>query len=397
MSYGVSIASGAANLSGVIVLNSGQTITQASGSWLASGIVPNISGQSALISGQNVVVSSGAISVVSGSITVNSGTVSVSGMFNTAAFQSGGWNVSGVIPIAMMQWDLSGGNWLPVTAPLSGGRQAGVTIMAGNQQPIFTSNIGAIDGEGGNIQVLATWTELAAWENVWGNWSRVRTTTSGDSFRLRTSTEGQAPTYSVTATISGVFSGIALNSPIFGLFNYGSGTAIQSGSAYKIKSLYITSDNVGQTSGFALKFNIMRFTSFSGIGAGTLLSGVSMDTRDPVYSGTLAGPTLFQLATSGIVQDGVFFPYSFTDVPLTAVSTAGFSSGIGQAWMIQANMQETNLIQLRMPDTKEIIIRSGYGFGVQQASGYGYTQVNSGILGININMVYSVEGMTYTV
>ena len=390
---------------GSAVQISGDVVQQASGAWLASGIVPNISGQSALISGQNIVVSSGAISVVSGSITVNSGQIAImSGLpfaFTQGTITSGGGGMNfsgaGIQPVALMGYDYSGQVFRPIQSPQSGlpsSNALGLGV-AGTVQTMLQVG-GNVDNISPAQFFVITNSAPLGFDQVGGTWGRVRSTTSGDSFRLRTSTEGQAPTYSVTATISGVFSGVALNSPIFGIFNYGSGTAMQSGSAIKIKALFISSDMAGQTSGFGMKFNIMRFTSFSGVGAGTLLSGTAMDTKDPAYSGTLAAPVIFQLATSGIVFDATYFAYNTIDIPPANILATVPLSGSLDGWQTVQQQQTTNIIAARMPDTKEIIIRSGYGFGVQQASGYGYTQVNSGILGFNINMIYSVEGMQYT-
>lgn len=84
--------------SGAIILNSGQTTIAASGVWLASGIIPNISGQAVTISGNTVGdINMGAPPMVSG------------------------FGYSGqAIPIVNSMWDFSGGAWVPLSSTTSG-------------------------------------------------------------------------------------------------------------------------------------------------------------------------------------------------------------------------------------------------------------------------------------
>lgn len=90
MSGNITVASGA------IVLNSGQTVTAASGVWLASGIIPNISGQAVSISGDSVVPVLGAPTMTSG------------------------FGYSGAIGVMDSMYDFSGQKWVPLSSVTSG-------------------------------------------------------------------------------------------------------------------------------------------------------------------------------------------------------------------------------------------------------------------------------------
>ena len=397
---------------GAAVQISGDVVQQASGAWLASGIVPNISGQSALISGQNVVVSSGAISVVSGSITVNSGQIAImSGLpfaFTQGSIISGGggtnFSGAGIQPIALMGYDYSGQVWKPIASAGSGYLQTTLGLTVGGNTSAFLQQAASVDGLGPAQSFVAVNALGYGYDTMSGGIARFRVSASGDAFRLRVSTEGQAPTYSVHMQQVTIVSGAAGIAPLMCLFNFGSGTAIQSGSAYKIKSLYINPEPNNPASGFPVKFDVLRCTGFSG--GGTLVSGLgqvtvmAIDTRDPGYSGTLFAPTIQRNANSGVVVDGVYFSTTMNTMGQSAGLASAFVSGWNDAIglsLIQDYLGESiNLIASRNVDTKEIIIRSGYGFAVCQSSGGGYTAITSGNVTFDIHMIYSVEGMTYT-
>lgn len=373
---------------------------------LQSGEVHVISGSiTTSVSGQNVVVSSGAISVVSGSVTVNSGAVVLmSGTpfawtQGTICSGGGGMNFSGAgpIPAAMMVYDYSGQVWMPAQGISASGYNPNIQrgIMVGGAGGALAQQAASVNALAGTNNMLLTSALIYGNDPLGGAFpvNRVTATTSGDWFRLRVSAEGQAPTYTINAyniaPISG--GGAGAVGPLVTLFNYGSGTAIQSGSAYKIKGLYIAPDPANTIiSGQPIKFDVIRYTAFSG--GGTLTSGTAHDTRDPAYSGTLAGPTLQTRALSGYTLDGFFFSYITTTAgPWVNQGTTLYNMN---ATSDPYTPQNTNLIQARMTDTKEIIIRSGYGFAVIQSSGNNYTQVFSGTY--NFSLTYSVEGMTYT-
>lgn len=246
-----------------------------------------------------------------------------------------------------------------------------VYLMAINQGGIGTGNV--------TLPAMAFEHGYNATAN---QWSRIQINVSGDGNRLRTTTEGRAPTYSINAQNVTLFSGTAVQvAPYIALMNFGSGTATP---VYKIKSISISPDASSTiASGQAIKWDIVRFNAFSG--GGTLISGIAMDTNDPSYSGTVAGPTLMKNCGSGATLDALYFSYvTTTEGPY--VAKAGLTS---DSVVEPMSNQLTNLLTMRMLDTKEIVIRSGYGFGVVQSSGQGYTQVTSGVFSFNI--IYSVE------
>jgi len=84
--------------SGAIVLNSGQTTVTASGVWLASGIIPNLSGQAVSISVNTI-----------GDINMGNPTM------------ASGFGFSGTaLPVVGAMWDFSGGTWVPMNTVASG-------------------------------------------------------------------------------------------------------------------------------------------------------------------------------------------------------------------------------------------------------------------------------------
>lgn len=346
--------------------------------------IRDVSGNTALLD------TSGRIqaNITGGSLAVTSGTVGVSGLFPGAAVISG-FGVSGMMsPTGLMAYDLSGQQWNPLRVTTSGSE----TLVVGIGNITAQGNViastrqypqdGTINSADNLLEVASI---LYAFDTNGGAVvaSRLRASVSGDQFRLRVSEEGRAPTYTVNAYNIGLSSGASMVGPQISIFNYGSGTGVP---AYKIKGLFINPDPANViASGQAVKFDVIRFTAFSG--GGTLLSGVAHDTADPAYSGAVAAPALMQKAYSGVVLDGVFFSYVVSNEGpyVMAASIAGIENSVYDP----TTQQLTNLIGARILDTKEIMIRSGYGFGIVQSSGFNYTQVFSGTF--NYQLTYSVE------
>jgi hypothetical protein len=224
-------------------------------------------------------------------------------------------------------------------------------------------------------------------------WNPISTTASGDAFRLRVSQEGMAPTYVVNASNVTITSGVSAVSPLFAIMNFGSG-ATAATAKIKIKYAYIQTDasviSGTNVSPPVIKFDFIRMKQFSG--GGTILSGVAYDPTDPVWSGTtMVAPTIQSAARSGAVLDGIYFSY--------ITSTAGYPVNFSGLLPLQSfipyitvhSAQTTNLITQRMPDMREIIITSGYGFAIEQSSGNSYTVYQSGGAAFNITVAYSIE------
>ena len=103
---GVTVQYGVFLASGLSVFVSGVTSVNASGAWLASGIIPNISGQAVSISGDVVSIS---------------GVYPPHGGAGGAMVQSGAYYGSGMFgPVGLLGIDLSGSLWNPIAVTTSG-------------------------------------------------------------------------------------------------------------------------------------------------------------------------------------------------------------------------------------------------------------------------------------
>lgn len=146
----ISIASGA------IPNISGQVVTAASGLWLASGIIPNISGQAISVSGDWVVPFRGNPTMCSG------------------------FGFSGGVIVVPAMYDFSGGNFVPLSASVSGSNNAmGVAETAATKiligfsgtvvQSGMTSNSGGDPLTGKSGSPIATTCFTVTVRNLSGN------------------------------------------------------------------------------------------------------------------------------------------------------------------------------------------------------------------------------------
>jgi hypothetical protein len=142
----------------------------------------------------------------------------------------------------------------------------------------------------------------------------------------------------------------------------------------KLKTLYIvpTPENAN-VSGSAVKYDILRITNTSG--GGTAQSGIPLDPQDPACV-PLTIQTRVTSGCAGVIPMGSWITTSQNLPTTTNTLPLSGTPGVGYDFVNMA--QTTNILNRTEVETRDIMLRSGYGFSVRQSTGSAYTPVPSG-------------------
>lgn len=217
--------SATSNISGQVVLISGQPVT--------ANVTTNISGQVVRISGETVTVSNDLTTAVSGETIylVNDGVNNVVQISGQTVVANVTTNISGqavritdtsgnnidtilISGVNRVQAIISGqiitavlsnpnGNLVRISGAIISGQVVVAHMTDNDDIPINIIETTILDNELESLNALVTAGFNYAYDDSQGRWARLRTTNSGDGFKLAVSISGQPVTASVTTDISG--------------------------------------------------------------------------------------------------------------------------------------------------------------------------------------------------